>query len=249
MEWSEDGLVLAVRQHGESSAIITLLTQGHGRHAGLVRGGASSRVRGVFQPGNLVSAVWRGRLSEHLGNFHCELARGYAGPLLEDPFRLSVLGAVCAIAESALPEREAHPDVFSGALALLAQLNEGEGRAPKLACLEAYVLWELTLLRELGYGLDLNSCAVTGESADLAYVSPKSGRAVSTAAAGPWRERLLALPAFLVAQAGLPVAAGATDAAAISQGLALTGWFLDRYVYSPLGRQIPAARLRLVEGF
>lgn len=243
MEWSEDGLVLAVRQHGESSAIITLLTHGHGRHAGLVRGGGSSRGRGVYQPGNLVSAVWRGRLSEHLGNFHCELSRGYAGPLLDDPFRLAVLGAICAIAESALPEREPHPDVFSRALALLVQLNEGENAAPKPACLAAYVHWELTLLRELGYGLDLSCCAVTGDSADLAYVSPKSGRAVSSGAAGPWRERLLALPAFLVENGG------ETDDAAIRQGLALTGWFLERYVYSPQGRQVPAARLRLVEGF
>src|SRR5689334_6402802 len=112
MEWNEDGLVLAVRQHGESSAIVTLLTLEHGRHAGMVRGGGSSRARGIYQPGNLVSAVWRGRLIEHLGNFHCELLRGYAGPLLEDPFRLAILSAVCAIAETALPEREPHPDVF-----------------------------------------------------------------------------------------------------------------------------------------
>ena len=243
MEWNEDGLVLAVRQHGESSAIITLLTLQHGRHAGLVRGGGSSRARGVFQPGNLVSAVWRGRLTEHLGNFHCELLRGYAGPLLEDPFRLAVLGAVCAVAETALPEREPHPDVFNRALALIALLNEGDGAAPHAACLAAYVHWELTLLRELGYGLDLRSCAVTGESADLAFVSPKSGRAVSAGAAGPWRERLLALPAFLLTNDG---GAGA-DADAAREGLALTGWFLDRYVYSPHGRRVPAARLRLVE--
>ena len=245
MEWSEDGLVLVVRQHGESSAIITLLTHGHGRHAGLVRGGGSSRSRGIYQPGNLVSAVWRGRLSEHLGNFHCELNRGYAGPLLEDPFRLACLGALCAMAESALPERESHPEAFTGAVALLAQLNEGENRSSKAACLAGYVKWELSLLRELGYGLDLSSCAVTGETADLAYVSPKSGRAVSIAAAGPWRERLLALPAFLIDEGGT---APASDGD-IRQGLALTGWFLERYVYSPQGRQVPAARLRLVEGF
>lgn len=242
MEWSEDGLVLAVRQHGESSAIITLLTHDHGRHAGLVRGGASSRVRGVYQPGNLVSAVWRGRLTEHLGNFHCELVRGYAGPLLEDPFRLAVLMAICAIAESGIPEREPHPEVFNGALSLLVQLNEGEGSAPKAACLAEYVRWELTLLRELGYGLDLSSCAVTGESDDLAYVSPKSGRAVSSVAAGPWRERLLVLPAFLLQEDG------ETSEPAIRQGLALTGWFLERYVYAPQGRAVPASRLRLVEG-
>jgi DNA repair protein RecO (recombination protein O) len=243
MEWSEDGLVLAVRQHGESSAIITLLTREHGRHAGLVRGGASSRARGLYQSGNLVSAVWRGRLAEHLGNFHCELLRGYAGALLEDPFRLATLGAICAVAESALPEREPHPDVFGGALALIALLDAGEGAAPKAACLTAYVRWELALLRELGYGLDLSSCAVTGDSKDLAFVSPKSGRAVSSGAAGPWRDRLLALPAFLVTEDGL------ADADAIRQGLALTGWFLERYVYAPQGRRMPAARLRLVEGF
>lgn len=242
MEWSEDGLVLAVRQHGESSAIITLLTHDHGRHAGLVRGGASSRVRGVYQPGNLVSAVWRGRLTEHLGNFHCELVRGYAGPLLEDPFRLMVLMAICAIAESGIPEREPHPEVFNGALSLLVQLNEGEATAPRSACLAEYVRWELTLLRELGYGLDLSCCAVTGESDNLAYVSPKSGRAVSAAGAGPWRERLLVLPAFLLQDDG------ETSDQAIRQGLALTGWFLERYVYAPQGHAVPASRLRLVEG-
>jgi DNA repair protein RecO (recombination protein O) len=245
MEWNEDGLVLAARQHGESSAIITLLTLEHGRHAGMVRGGGSSRARGIYQPGNLVSAVWRGRLIEHLGNFHCELLRGYAGPLLEDAFRLAILGAVCAIAETALPEREPHPDVFSRALALLALLNEGERTAPQAACIAAYVRWELTLLRELGYGLDLSSCAVTGESADLTFVSPKSGRAVSTAAAGPWKDRLLALPAFLLTEEG----AAEADMADARQGLALTGWFLDRYVYSPQNHRVPAARLRLVEAF
>lgn len=243
MEWSEDGLVLAVRQHGESSAIITLLTLAHGRHAGMVRGGGSSRARGIYQPGNLVSAVWRGRLVEHLGNFHCELLRGYAGPLLEDPYRLAVLGAICAIAETALPEREPHPDVFSRALILLALLNEGEARVPQSACLAAYVRWELALLRELGYGLDLSSCAVTGKSTDLAFVSPKSGRAVSSAAAGPWRDRLLVLPEFLLTDD----AAAPADSGSLRQGLALTGWFLDRYVYSPQGHRLPAARLRLVE--
>ena len=242
MEWSEDGLVLAVRQHGESSAIITLLTHDHGRHAGLVRGGASTRARGIYQPGNLVSAVWRGRLTEHLGNFHCELVRGYAGPLLEDPFRLAMLMAICAIAETGIPEREPHPEVFNGALSLLIQLNDGDAAAPKAACLAEYVRWELTFLRELGYGLDLSTCAVTGESDDLAYVSPKSGRAVSSVAAGPWRERLLVLPAFLLQEDG------ETSDQAIRQGLALTGWFLDRYVYATQGRTLPASRLRLVEG-
>lgn len=241
MEWSETGIVLAVRRHGESSVIVTLLTDEHGRHAGLVRGGASSRARGLYQPGNLVSAVWRGRLAEHLGNFRCELARGFAGALLEDPFRLASLGAICAIAETTLPEREPHPDVFSGALAFLIQLNAGESGAPRAECLAAYVRWELTLLRELGYGLDLTSCAVTGELTELDYVSPKSGHAVSSGAAGPWRERLLALPGFLTA------AGGAIDDAAIRQGLALTGWFLDQHVYQPQGRRMPAARLRLVE--
>jgi DNA repair protein RecO (recombination protein O) len=243
MEWSEDGLVLAARQHGESSTIVTLLTLGHGRHAGLVRGGGSSRARGVYQPGNLVSAVWRARLTEHLGNFHCELLRGYAGPLLEDPFRLATLGAICAVAESALPEREPHPDVFTQALFLVGMLAEGESRVSGASCLAAYVRWELTLLRELGYGLDLSSCAVTGEAKDLAFVSPKSGRAVSDGAAGLWRDRLLALPAFLVEETA------EAEPAAVRQGLALTGWFLDRYVYGPQERRVPPARLRLVEGF
>lgn len=242
MEWSEDGLVLAVRQHGENAAIITLLTFEHGRHAGLVRGAASSRQRGVYQPGNLLRAVWRGRLNEHLGNFTCELQRGFAGPLLDDPFRLSALGALCAIAESALPEREPHPDVFSASLSLVTLLGAGEGAASRSDCLAAYVRWELLLLRELGYGLDLGSCALTGETSALTFVSPKSGRAVSAAAAEPWRDRLLPLPPFLVE------AEGTVDPSAIRQGLSLTGWFLERYVYSPQTRRLPPARARLIEG-
>ena len=246
MEWSEEGVVIAVRQHGEQAVIVTLLTESHGRHAGLVRGGASPRLRGLYQPGNLVSAVWRGRLSEHLGNFVCEMVRGYAGPLLEEPAGLAILASLCAVAETALPEREPHPDVYGRTLALVQTLaTQGAGAAHRFAGLAGYVQWELALLRELGYGLDLRSCAVTGETANLAYVSPKSGRAVSDGAAGPWRERLLALPTFLLD--GADERATVANEVEVGQGLALTGWFLDRYVFAQQGRRIPAARLRLVE--
>lgn len=241
MEWNEDGLVLAARTHGESAVIVTLLTLSQGRHAGLVRGGASSRMRGTYQPGNLLRATWRGRLPEHLGNFSCEMLRGYAGPLLDDPFRLAILGALCAVAESALPEREPHPAVFSRTLDLIESLGAGRDGADAVAPLAGYVRWELTLLGDLGYGLDLSACAVTGETRELAFVSPKSGRAVTAAAAGPWRDRLFALPGFLT-EPDTPA-----DARAIRDGLELTGWFLDRYAYAPHGRKVPAARLRLIE--
>jgi DNA repair protein RecO (recombination protein O) len=218
----------------------------------MVRGGGSSRSRSLYQPGNLLRAVWRGRLPEHLGNFACEMVRGYAGQLLDDPSRLATLGALCAIAETALPEREPHPEVFQRTLDLIADLSAGEGTEPfgarngpatRTAHLADYVRWELTLLRDLGYGLDLSACALTGETEALAFVSPKSGRAVTEAAAGAWRDRLLALPAFLV-EGGEPA-----GTAALRQGLALTGWFLERYVYGPQARRLPPARLRLVEGF
>lgn len=238
MEWTDDGIVLAVRRHGESAVIVSLLTRAHGRHAGLVRGGASARARGLYQAGNLLKATWRGRLPEHLGGYACELARSYAGPLLDEPLRLAALGALCAVAETALPEHEPHSDLFDDTCAVLELLAAGDPAWPA-----GYVRWEEALLRDLGYGLDLAACAVTGATEGLAYVSPKTGRAVTAEAAAPWRERLLRLPPFLRGDGNLAHA----GAAEVRDGLALTGWFLDRHVYRPHGREMPAARLRFVE--
>lgn len=236
MDWTDEGIVLAARRHGESAAVCSLLTAEHGRHAGLVRGGAGRRQRGVLQPGNRVRAHWRARLPEHLGTYTVELCDAGAARVIDDPARLAALSAACALSEAALPEREPHGRVYNGLCALLESLSADEGWAA------GYVAWELALLGDLGFGLDLGSCAATGRNDQLAYVSPKSGRAVSLAAGEPYRDRLLALPAFLIG--GASAGPMAEDVAA---GLRLTGHFLEHHVLAPAGRGLPPARRRFVE--
>jgi DNA repair protein RecO (recombination protein O) len=241
MDWTDQGIVLGARKHGENALIVQLLTRAHGRHAGLVRGGAGRRLRGVYQPGNVVTAHWRGRLAEHLGAYVCEPSSSHAASLLDDPPRLAALTAACAVAEAALPEREPHSAVYEGFLALLDALGRERDENGGLALWgEVYVRWELGLLSELGYGLDLTSCAATGRNDELAYVSPRTGRAVSLSAGEPYRDKLLALPPFLAGRGpGVP--------AEICDGLRLSGHFLDRHVFAPLDRPSPAARARLLE--
>lgn len=237
MEWSDDAIVLAARPHGEGAAVVTVMTRDHGRQAGLARGGAGRRLRGVLQPGNRVVAHWRARLAEHLGTLSCEPVAAGATAVLDDPGRLAALAAACAVAEATLPEREPHPRVYEGLDVLLAALAAGD------AWPSVYVKWELGLIAELGFGLDLGACAATGRNDQLAYVSPKSGRAVSLAAGEPYRDRLLPLPGFLVAEG----AAG--TATEVADGLRLTGFFLERHVLAPYHRPLPAARRRLAQRF
>ena len=234
VEWRDTAIVLAVRKHGESSAVATILTQEHGRHAGLVRGARSVRMRGVLQPGNLVRADWRARLAEHLGTMSVELVEARTAPLLTDPGRLAALASACAITDSALPERQPSGEVYR----LLDSLTQALGGD---AWLETYVKWELALLSVLGYGLDLSACAATGVTDDLIYVSPKSGRAVSREGGALYKDRLLPLPAFLITDG-----AGAPGADAIQDGLRLTGHFLRANVLAPAHRQLPDTRDRLI---
>lgn len=238
MEWTDEGIVLSARKHGESAAIAQLLTQAHGRHAGLVRGGAGSRARGIFQPGNRVQAVWRARLAEHLGAYRCELLHSGGAIFLDDALRLAALAAACALAEAALPERQPHPAVFDGLAALIAALESSDRIA---GWGRAYVQWELGLLAELGFGLELSRCAATGRNDELAYVSPRTGHAVSLSAGEPYKDRLLPLPRFLVAAGALP-----TDAEILA-GLSLAGHFLERHAFAALHRELPRARTHLVE--
>jgi DNA repair protein RecO (recombination protein O) len=233
MWWQDEAVVLMARRHGESSAVVSLFTPDHGRHAGLVRGGASRRARPVFESGNRLRVIWRARLPEQLGSFSAELQVAVAAQLLDDPDRLAGLGAACALLQATLPERDPHPLLYNGLIGLIDVLLQNSEWP------ETYVRFELGLLAELGFGLDLTACAVTGEHADLAYVSPRSGRAVSRAGAGIYAERLLPLPGFLVRDEP-------ADPAAVDAGLRLTGAFLRRHLFDASERPMPSARERLV---
>ena len=232
MDWRDEGVLLTVRRHGETSAIIEVFTHAHGRHAGIVHGGASRRLAPLLQPGAQLDLAWRARLDEHLGTYAVEPLRSRSG-LMSDRRTLSALNAVCALLSFLLPEREAHVALYGTTIRLLDRIG-GEGGWEL-----DYLRWELALLEEMGYGLDLTRCAVTGSREDLSYVSPKSGRAVARNAAGDWAGRLLPLPACLMGQG--PAAPGD-----IADGLRLTGHFLEHRLAHDLGdRPLPEARRRL----
>lgn len=238
MDWTDEGFVLSARPFGEGSAIVELLTAGHGRHAGLLKGGRTPSRRGALEPGTRVRTVWRGRLAENLGSWSgLEPMRHHAAGVMDDAARLAALAAACAVAAGALPEREPHPEVFAGTEALFDVLLASDDAAIWAA---AYVRWELGLLAALGFGLDLERCAATGRNDMLAWVSPRTGRAVSLAAGEAYRDRLLALPGFLAGR-------GEADAVALGDGLRLTAHFLQRCLFDPLDRPLPPARGRLAE--
>ena len=234
MEWRDFGFVVAVRRHGESALIAELLTREHGRHLGLVRGGQSPKARAVLQPGNEVAAAWRGRLSEHLGTISCELVRAHAARMINDPDRLAGLAAATAMIAATLPEREPQADVFAAFGTLLEALDSAADWPAR------YVGWECSLLAALGFGLDLTRCAATGVTTDLAYVSPRTGRAVSREAGRPYHDKLLPLPDFLWRDSP-------ADDAQVALGSRLTEYFLLHHVLSPHGRTLPPARARLAE--
>jgi DNA repair protein RecO (recombination protein O) len=278
MDFTDDAIVLSIRRHGESDAILSALTRANGRHLGLVKAGASRRQRAVLEIGNRLKVHWRARLAEQLGNFQVELVGSVSAMLFDDPLRLAALSSACAVVDLVLPEREPHEDVFITTTQLIDVIvgeapleratptppspNLGEGEESRRRRIgselesdsskspppswgrvregvagskgtsgsahtpwpAAYVRWELDLLASLGFGLDLSHCAATGETRDLAYVSPKTGRAVGREAGRPYADRLLALPAFLTQADGEP------DIADLMAGLRLTGYFLDRHV-------------------
>lgn len=235
MDWREDGIVLGVRRHGETSAIVDLFTRHHGRHAGLVRAGRSRRFRPVLQPGNIVDAHWRARLEDQLGTFNLEPRRFHAATVMDDRAALAGLTTLTGLC-GFLAERDPHPTLFDAAMLVLDNLTEKEIWPPLL------VRWEAGLLDELGFGLDLSRCAATGATDDLVYVSPKTGRAVSREAGKPYREKLLRLPAFLVGGKGV----SRTD---IADGFKLTGLFLHRHLAQARGKPLPQGRDRLTAAF
>jgi len=235
IEWQDEGFVLGVRRHGETSAIVEVFTPARGRHVGVVRGGAGRRMAPVLQPGAQLALTWQARLEEHIGSFTVEPQRSRMAHVMGDAAALGGLNAVTALLSFALPERAPHPALYDRSRTLLDLLGHAE------AWPLAYLRWELALLEEMGFGLDLSRCAVTGERDDLVYVSPKSGRAVSAAGAGEWADRLLPLPPCLLGQ-------GPVRAEEIAEGLTTTGYFLEKWLALALGdRPLPAARGRLAD--
>ncbi|MBK5928679.1 DNA repair protein RecO [Rhodobaculum claviforme] len=233
MEWRAQALLIAVRPHGETAAIAEVFTEAHGRHAGVVRGGAGRRMAPLLQPGAELDVTWRARLEGQIGTFAVEPVRGRAGAVMGDRAALAGLSAVCALLAHVLPDRAPHPRLWAASRTLLDAL-EGVPDWPA-----AYLRWELGLLDEMGYGLDLSRCAVTGTRSGLAFVSPRTGRAVSAAGAGDWADRLLPLPPCLL---GLAEARGEQ----LLTGLALTGYFLERHFAPEGAAPLPPARDRLV---
>jgi DNA repair protein RecO (recombination protein O) len=234
MEWRDEGVVIGVRSHGETSAIAEILTAEHGRCLGMVRGGRSRHMRPVLQPGNLVMTTWRARLDEHLGVFQLEPLALKAGFILSYPFRLAGLSTLMALAQM-LPEREPHPRLYHAAHIVLSSI-EDDAVWPALL-----VRWEMGLLDELGFGLDLSKCAATGGVEDLHYVSPKSGRAVSREAGLPYQDKLFSLPGFLRGDSQFL-------SGDVLAGLKLTGYFLERHVFGPRAIAMPQARQWLQDG-
>jgi DNA repair protein RecO (recombination protein O) len=232
MQWTDDGIVLGIKRHGEANAILEIMTRGHGRHLGLVRGGAGSRLRPVLQPGNSLRATWRARLDDHLGFYTVEGLKLRAGSFLTLSHAVYAVTHLAALVRL-LPERDPHEDVHDHLEALLDRLEDPVGIAADV------VRFELHMLSELGFGLDLSSCAATGETSELAYVSPKTGRAVSRKAGEEWHDRLLRLPGFL----NDGDAAGAED---IAHGFSLTGFFLTRHVLEPRGANLVDARAQFI---
>ncbi|QCK87312.1 DNA repair protein RecO [Phreatobacter aquaticus] len=228
MQWTDDGIVLGVRLHGETSVILELFTREHGRHLGLLRGGRSRRNQAMLQPGNTVLATWTARLDEHLGNYTIEPTISRAARLMEARAGVAGITHLSALARL-MPEREASPGLFDVLTIIADALPDASLAAPLIVRLE------LEVLQDLGFGLDLTECASTGQTTDLIYVSPKTGRAVSREAGEPWKDRLFALPAFLSGE-------GPMDRDAVLAGFRLTGHFLSRHVFEPRGLTMPDAR-------
>lgn len=230
MEWRDEGIIIGARRHGETSLILEAMTAAHGRHLGLVRGGRGRRMQPLLQPGNRVELLWRARLDEHLGIFQVEPLELNAARLFDSAvavFGLQTLAAHLRL----LPERDPHRTLYDTLELIIGHLGDPVSAA------ELLIRFELLVLDELGFGLDLSQCAATGVRDDLAYVSPKTGRAVSRQAGSQWQDRLLALPAFLGKGAG-----SRGSPAEIDQAFRLTGYFFGRHVYEARGIEPPEAR-------
>lgn len=239
MEWNDEAIVLSAVPHGENFAFVTLLTSERGRHAGLVSGGQSRKKTPILQAGNNVVGGWRARLESHLGNFSLELTHSTLSNWLNNPEILAIIASAAAVTEASLPERQPMPHIYQGLCALFA-LEDADYWGP------SYIKWELGVLQALGYGLDMSCCALSGATEGLAYISPRTGRAVTAQAAGKYADKLLPIPGFLCG-------ASDWDSQDIAKGLDLTGYFLSTHVFInpqnrrlvPVDGMLPLARQRL----
>lgn len=239
-QWSDQGIVLSARAHGEGGAVVALLTESHGRHAGYVHGGMSSTKRPILQAGTIVRCDWSSRVSENLGNYTLEAERSISPDIIQNSLKLAALQSACSLCDAALPEREGHAGLFHGLTALIEAL-EGEHWGA------VYVMWEISLLRELGFRLELDKCAGGGDVSTLSYVSPKSGRAVSAAQAAPYKEKLLKLPNFLRPDSARDGEAGTGED--IITGLKMTAHFLEHWAFAHHTKGVPDARLLFEERY
>ncbi|MGH1398203.1 MAG: DNA repair protein RecO [Alphaproteobacteria bacterium] len=234
--FQDQGIVLSVRGHGENGAIVSLMCEHEGRVAGYVRGASGSKMRGTLEIGNRVDAGWSSRVSDGLGAYSLELCRNYTASFMSDPLKLAALQAACALVDRALPEREVHAGLYHGLCALFGMLQDA---AMDEAWGQAYVMWEIALLKELGFSLDLSRCAGGGDDGDLAYVSPKTGRAVSRGAGAVYKAKLLPLPSFLTRRSG------DAEEGDVLDGLKMTGYFLEHWVFNHHTHGVPEARVVL----
>lgn len=238
MQWEDDAIVMQATRFGERDTRASVFTQHYGRYHAIVKGGGSKQSRADWQTGNVLRVHWNARLPEHMGTMRAELLRPFASLVLHSPLALAALTSICALCERVLQERDPHPQLYAALHTLLEVLSTTDDQTAWLAVV-AHV--EMVLLREAGYGLDLSCCAATGETENLIYVSPKSGRAVSADAGYAWRDKLLVLPAFIIDDLAAP-----PSIEQVMQGLALTGYFLYHWIFYPMGYELPAARSRLM---
>lgn len=235
MQWSDQAIILSVRKFAEHGAVVTVFSRLNGLYSGVCKAAFSKAQRGIYQPGNLVHASWKARLEEHMGTLACELEMPVAALVMQDAKALGGLNAICAMLPLAVHERDAHPQLYDAAVTLLSHLASGE------PWLVDYIRFELCLMREAGYGLDLDQCVATGLRESLVYVSPKSGCAVSAQAGAPYHDKMLPLPAFLLHENA------ETHQGAVTDGFRLTSYFLQHWLLEPLGRKMPDARERLLQ--
>ncbi len=236
MNWTDDAFVLSSKRHGESSVILYLLTKNRGKHAGFIRSINKKNIKSTIQPGNLVRVNWRARVEESLGNYNLELIESLSTNFLYNPIYLLTLSSICSLCNETLPEREPVPSIYTCVNEIINLFSE-----QKEILISKYIFFELDMLSSLGFGLDLSSCVLTGSRKDLAWVSPKSGKAVSYNSGLEYSNKLLYLPPFLIEKKYTK------DIGEIFKALTLTGYFLKKFLYKDMGRNLPLNRIRLFQ--